>query len=91
MLKTHAQTPRVVLVGVQLPAVSDLDHAGDLAELGRLVHTLGYEVVATITQKRHGLRSGTVLGEGKLRELAKLTGGTGLIASSAPDRTSKAR
>jgi GTP-binding protein HflX len=91
MPKTHAATPRVVLVGVQLPGVSDVDHAGDLAELGRLVHTLGYEVVATVTQKRDGLKSGTVLGEGKLKELAALTGGTGEIASGAPDRTSKAR
>jgi len=91
MPKTSVATPRAVLVGVQLPGVSDVDHAGDLAELGRLVHTLGYEVVATVTQKRDGLASGTVLGEGKLRELAKLTGGTGEIPTGAPDRTSKAR
>ncbi len=83
--------PRAVLVGVQLPGVSDVDHAGDLAELGRLVHTLGFEVVATISQKRNGLSSGTVIGEGKLKELAELTGGTGEIPTGAPERTSKAR
>ena len=91
MPKTIAATPRAVLVGVQLPGVSDVDHEGDLAELGRLVHTLGFEVVGTVTQKRNGLSSGTVVGDGKLKELAKLTGGTGEVPSSAPDRKSKAR
>lgn len=91
MLKTHAATPRAVLVGVQLPGVSDVDHEGDLAELGRLVHTLGYEVVGTVSQKRNGLASGTVVGEGKLVELAKFTGGTGEVPTGAPERKSKAR
>lgn len=84
-------TPRAVLVGVQLPGVTDVDHEADLAELGRLVHTLGFEVVGTVTQKRDGLVSGTVLGEGKLKELAKLTGGTGEIPSGATKQKSKAR
>ena len=91
MLKTHAATPRAVLVGVQLPGVSDVDHEGDLAELGRLVHTLGYEVVGTVSQKRHSLAPGTVVGEGKLVELAQFTGGTGEVPTSAPERKSKAR
>jgi GTP-binding protein HflX len=80
-----------VLVGVQLPGVTDVEHEADLQELGRLVHTLGFEVVGTVTQKRDGLRSGTVLGQGKLRALAALTGGTGEIPSGATARTSKAR
>src|SRR3990167_5154045 len=91
MPKTIAAAPRAVLVGVQLPGVSDVDHEGDLAELGRLVHTLGFEVVGTVSQKRNGLASGTVVGEGKLMELARLTGGTGEIPTSAPERKSKAR
>jgi GTP-binding protein HflX len=91
MPKTLAATPRAVLVGVQLPGVSDVDHEADLAELGRLVHTLGFQVVGTISQKRKGLASGTVVGDGKLKELARLTGGSGEIPSSAPERKSKAR
>lgn len=91
MLTTQAPQPLAVLVGVQLPGVTDVEHAADLAELGRLVKTLGYESVATVTQKRMGLASGTVLGTGKLKELAKLTGGSGEIATGAADRTSKAR
>ena len=91
MLTTQAPTLKAVLVGVQVQGVSDVEHAADMAELARLVHTLGYEVVATVSQKREGLASGTVLGKSKLKELAKLTGGTGEIPSSAKDRTSKAK
>ena len=64
------ERPAAVLVAVQLPGVSDADHAADLAELGRLVHTLGHEVVATLSQKRGALAPAAVLGEGKLRQLA---------------------
>jgi GTP-binding protein HflX len=91
MLKTPPARPGAVLVGVQLPGVSDAEHAADLAELARLVKTLGYDTVATVSQRREGLASGTVLGTGKLKELAQLTGGSGVIASGAQDRTSKAR
>src|SRR5512140_1865325 len=86
-----AGRPRAVLVGVQLPDASDLDHATHLAELRRLVHTLGYETVATVSQRRATTGAGTVLGTGKLKELARLTGGPGVIASGAADRTSKAK
>jgi GTPase len=91
MSKPISDRPGAVLVGVQTPDVSDLEHATHLAELGRLVRTLGYNTVATLTQRRAGTGAGTVLGTGKLKELANLTGGTGLIASGAADRTSKAK
>ncbi len=91
MSKTIPARPRAVLVGIQLPGVTEEEHASDLAELGRLVTTLGYEPVVTLIQKRGGLGSGTVLGSGKLKELADLTGGPGVIASGAAKVTSKAR
>ena len=75
--------PRAVLVGVQLPGVSEIDHAAELTELGRLAHTLGFEVVATVSQRRDSLASGAVLGEGKLKELAALTGGAGEVPTGA--------
>ena len=83
--------PRAVLVGIQLPNVTDADHASDLAELGRLVHTLGYDVAATITQRRDALAAAAVLGEGKLKELAALTGGTGIVPTGAREVKTKAR
>jgi GTP-binding protein HflX len=83
--------PRAVLVGVQLPHVGDVEHAADLAELGRLATTLGFDVVATVTQRRDGLAAAAVIGEGKLKELAHLTGGKGVVPSGATPRKSKAR
>lgn len=91
MANSVAGRPRAVLVGVQLPDTSDLEHAAHLAELRRLVHTLGYETVATLSQRQAKTGGGTVLGTGKLKELARLTGGPGVIASGAADRTSKAK
>ncbi|MFB1484568.1 GTPase HflX [Corallococcus sp. RDP092CA] len=91
MAKTLPERPRAVLVGVQLPGVTDEAHAADLAELKRLVHTLGFDAVATVSQRRQRLATGTVLGSGKLKELAALTGGSGVIPSGAQGKTSKAR
>ncbi|MET0403960.1 MAG: GTPase HflX [Cystobacter sp.] len=91
MSPRSSDRPLAVLVGVQLPTVSDTEHAADLAELGRLVHTLGYEVVATVSQRRTRVAAGTVLGKGKLAELAQLTGGSGLVPTGARTRKSKAR
>jgi GTPase len=91
MAQPIAERPSAVLVGVQTPAVSDVDFAAHLAELGRLVRTLGYDPVATLTQRRPGTGSATVLGSGKLKALADLTGGPGVVASGAAVRTSRAR
>ncbi|MDF3068149.1 MAG: GTP-binding protein related to HflX [Polyangiaceae bacterium] len=56
----------------------DADAAeASLAELARLVTTLGYEVAARVLQSRGSLSPAAVLGEGKLKELARLTGGSG--------------
>jgi GTP-binding protein HflX len=83
---------RAVLVGVQLPGVDAVDHAASMAELGRLVHTLGYDVVGDVSQRRDGLAAGAVLGDGKLSELAGWTGGTGEVPLGPPQRVvSKAR
>ncbi|WP_437872528.1 GTPase HflX [Sorangium sp. So ce363] len=91
MTTTNQERPLAVLVGVQLPGVDDVEHAADLAELGRLVHTLGFDVIATVSQRRGALAAAAVLGEGKLRELAELTGGSGVVPSGAPERKNKAR
>lgn len=79
-----------VLVGVQLPNVSDQELKSSMKELSRLVHTLGYNVVGELSQKRSSDRGGTVIGEGKLKELAKWTDGSGVVASMAVRKKSKA-
>ncbi|WP_437640212.1 GTPase HflX [Sorangium sp. So ce854] len=91
MTTTQKERPLAVLVGVQLPGVDDVEHAADLAELGRLVQTLGFDVIATVSQRRSALAAAAVLGEGKLKELAELTGGSGVVPSGAPERKNKAR
>ena len=90
-METKPPIPLAVLVGIQTPDVDDVAHEASLEELGRLVKTLGYEVVDTVSQKREGTGAGLLLGSGKLAELAALTGGTGVIGSMAPPKTSKAR
>ena len=75
---------RAVLVGVHLPGMDHADYVASLAELARLVHTLGYEVVGEVTQRRQGLSSGSVVGEGKLLELSAWTGGSGEIPIGPP-------
>jgi GTP-binding protein HflX len=90
-METRPPVPRAILVAVQTPDIDDVAHAASLEELGRLVKTLGYEVVGTVSQKRDGIDGGTVLGKGRLEELAALTGGTGVVGSMAPPRKSKAR
>ncbi len=53
--------------------------------------TLGYEVVGRVTQPRSHLEAAAVIGEGKLQELAQLTGGSGELETTAPKRNDKAR
>src|SRR4051812_20854978 len=90
-METKPPIPLAVLVGIQTPEVDDVAHAASLDELGRLVKTLGYEVVGAVSQRREGTGAGSLLGSGKLAELAALTGGTGLVGSMAPPPRSKAR
>lgn len=75
---------RVVLVGVQLPELSDAQVESSLDELARLCKTLGLDPVARVTQRRRSTGSATVLGAGKLRDLARLTGGVGAVPSRVP-------
>ncbi len=90
-METKPPIPLAVLVGIQMPNIDDVAHEASLEELGRLVKTLGYEVVGTVSQRREGTGAGSLLGSGKLAELAALTGGSGVIGSMAPSHKSKAR
>ena len=90
-METKPPVPLAILIGIQTPEVDDVGHLANLEELGRLVRTLGYEVVGTLSQKREGTGSGAVLGSGKLAELSAITGGTGIIGSMAVAPKSKAR
>lgn len=80
------ERPTAVLVAVRLPGVTEEQHAGDLAELSRLVTTLGLRVVGRVTQSLTRLSPATVLGGGKLQELAAWTGGDGKVDAPIPSR-----
>lgn len=77
--ETHEPLKKAILVGIQLPQQTEIEVKSSVAELARLVKTLGYEVVGELYQKRKSDREATVLGDGKLVELAKRTGGSGKI------------
>ena len=83
---TEAPRPKAVLVGVQLSGVTDAEQRSSLKELERLCETLGFEVVGEVTQKRQGLGAATLLGKGKLGELAAWTGGTGVVPTGPPGK-----
>src|ERR1700758_4361726 len=90
-METKQPVPRAILVGIQLDGVDDTAHEASLQELGRLVEALGYEVAGSVSQKRDGIGGLTVLGKGKLAELATITGGTGIVGGWTAPRKSKAR
>lgn len=86
---TATAIPKAMLVGVQLPGVPDAEHEESLVELRRLAKTLGFDVVGTTSQKRRSLSGGTVLGQGKLKTLARWTGGTGVVEKKAYVKSKK--
>ena len=60
---------RAVVAAVQLASVADAEFEASLAELRQLAKTLGFEVVATFTQKRAGFDKTAYFGTGKREEL----------------------
>jgi GTPase len=76
---TGSERPPAVVVAVQLPGVTDGELASSIAELERLAKTLGLDPIGRLVQRRARLAPGVVLGEGKLKELASWTGGSGDI------------
>lgn len=88
---TSKGSTRAVLVGVQLPGVTDADLSASLDELSRLGKTLGLEPIARLTQQRPTIGGSAVLGAGKLRELARLTGGSGVVPAGASRRKTGSR
>ncbi|BBH54253.1 GTPase HflX [Fluviispira sanaruensis] len=82
---------KAILVGISLPGTSDIENKESLKELERLVQTLGFQVVGSTQQRRPNLSGAVPLGEGKLKEIAKITGGTGIVKSAVPVRKNKAK
>ncbi len=66
---------RAVIAAVQRPSVSDAELEASLVELRELAKTLGFEVVATFTQKRASFDATAYLGTGKRDELRRFIHG----------------
>lgn len=75
----HKAPRHAVLVSVQCPDRSDAAAERSLNELEQLLRGLGIRVHARLVQKRQH-PTATYVGEGKLRELAGLTGGSGKVS-----------
>ncbi|MBS0337119.1 MAG: GTPase HflX [Proteobacteria bacterium] len=73
--ETKPTSQRAVIAAVQLATVSDAEFQASLDELGELAKTLGYEVVATFTQKRTSFDAGAYLGKGKREEMRRFVQG----------------
>lgn len=86
----NTKPQKALLVGIQLPRISDQESESSLAELARLVTTLGYEVIGQTSQRRNSERTRTVLGDGKLRDIAEWTGGTGVVGPLVVKKKHKA-
>jgi GTP-binding protein HflX len=73
--------PKALLFSVRTPKVTETEAMESMIELERLVTTLGYEVTGTMSQRQPSTNGVTVVGEGKLMEIAQLTAG-----KASPDR-----
>ena len=80
---------KAVMLAVQLADVDAGTFASSLDELRRLATTLGLDVVGQVTQRRAKLAPGKVVGDGKLKDLAAWTGGTGEVPAYQKPGTSK--
>src|SRR3977135_2235960 len=69
--ETREKPTRAVVAAVQLPGVSDIEFELSVNELRGLGKTLGFEVVATFTQKRVNFDTTAYLGVGKRQEMRR--------------------
>jgi len=91
MPKEVKVTPqRAVVAAVQLSTVSDVELQSSLNELRELAKTLGFEVVATFTQKRASFDSTAYLGTGKREEMRRFVQGESGAVDDASDAASQA-
>ncbi|MEB3193478.1 MAG: GTPase HflX [Snowella sp.] len=68
--QVEADQDRVLLVGLQTDSLSDQVFEDGLAELTRLVDTAGGQVLEIVRQKRSRPHPQTVIGSGKVEEIA---------------------
>ncbi|MFT7008015.1 MAG: GTP-binding protein HflX [Colwellia sp.] len=80
-----ASLTNALLISISTPEFKGDEATESLAELARLVTTLGFKVVGTQSQKQSSTKKVNVLGLGKLAEIAHLTGNQGEVEGSEED------
>ncbi len=78
-LTAKASLTNALLISICTPDFKGDEATESLAELARLVTTLGFKVVGTQSQKQSSTKKVNVLGLGKLSEIAHLTGNQGEV------------
>ena len=76
-LTERASQTNALLISICTPELNGDEAIESLAELARLVTTLGFKVVGSQTQKLTSTNRVNVLGAGKLADIAQLTGNQG--------------
>jgi len=84
-LTAKPSLPNALLISISTPQFKGDEATESLAELARLVTTLGFKVVGTQSQKQSSTQKVNVLGSGKLAEIAHLTGNKGSAADEQED------
>ncbi|MDX2320871.1 MAG: GTPase HflX [Moritella sp.] len=82
---TEHSVSRALLIAIRTPCVSQQEVDESLSELGRLVNTLGFSVIGAKTQRQRSTKQLSVLGSGKLEELATLTGESSASTDVSPE------
>jgi len=88
-LTAKASLNHALLISICTPDFKGDEAKESLAELGRLVTTLGFKVVGTQSQKQSSTKRINVLGLGKLAEIAQLTGNKGEVGIEVEDDLSE--
>ena len=78
-LTEKASLNHALLISIRTPEFKGDEATASLAELSRLVTTLGFKVVGTQSQKQSSTKRMNVLGSGKMMEIARLTGNKGIV------------
>ncbi|MCI2284373.1 GTPase HflX [Colwellia sp. MSW7] len=78
-----------LLISICTPDFKGEEATESLAELARLVTTLGFKVVGSQSQKQSSTKRVNVLGLGKLAEIAHLTGNKGFVENENAEELSE--
>ncbi|NQZ83778.1 MAG: GTPase HflX, partial [Colwellia sp.] len=84
-LTAKSSLTNALLISICTPDFKGDEATESLAELARLVTTLGFKVVGTQSQKQSSTKKVNVLGLGKLAEIAHLTGNKGEVNVEAQE------